>query len=155
MAYYKCGAGKVAPEYLTFYQYTGSSLDISWLDPSKLTTLARLFYDCPNLASLDMSNFTDVSATNLSMMFYGCSSLTSLDLQNLNVSPTNVGTMFKMCYSLLYLDISSMSFDNVGETSYGGMFSGVPFGCTILVKDAAAQSWLSSKFPDYTFTIKS
>lgn len=180
MAYYKCGgSGKIAPDYISFNGCPLNTLDVSWLDTSNITSMNGMFQDCENLQSLDISHFDTSKVTDMGGMFWDCQNLTSLDLSNFDVSELNVTNymftncydltsldlsnftcnipnmtyMFGNCTSLMYLDISGMEFTRA--VFYYGMFSNVPTSCTILVKDAAAQSWLSSEFPDYTFTIKS
>lgn len=121
------GGGKVSPEYVRFDNYTGTSLDLSWLDTSNITDMSKLFYECSSLSSLDVSRFNTVKATNMSNMFYNCRSLGSLDVSNFNTSNvTDVSYMFYECKGLSNLDVSRFNTSNV--TSMYSMF----YSCTSL-----------------------
>lgn len=90
-----------------------------------------------------------------SYLFNSCSSLTSIDLSSFVVAPTKVQRMFQGCTSLTTLDISGLDCTGItSSTNYTNMFNNVPTTCAIYVKDAANQAWFSSKFSNYTFTIK-
>lgn len=94
---------------------------------------------------------------SMNMFCYNDSSLKKFEFYYTNASnymtATNTGSMFSGCTSLEYLDISGIDFTSC--TNYTGMFTNVPTTCTIYVRDAANQAWLSSHFGTYTFTIKS
>ena len=117
------GGGKASPEYVSFREYSGTSLDLSWLDTSNITDMSRMFYSCDKVKLLDVSGFNTSKVTDMSNMFYGCRSLTSLDLSNFNTS--NVIDMSYMFSSLNYgvqsLDLSNFNTSKVTNMSY--MFS--------------------------------
>lgn len=82
---------------------------------------------------------------------------TTLILDNNAVKGNPVVTemygMFRYDSNLTLLDISAFDFTQcTGNISYA--FGSVPTNCTIYVKDAANQSWLTTKFSNYTFTVK-
>ena len=117
------GGGIASPEYVRFDNYTGTSLDLSWLDTSNMTDMNRMFYDCEKVTSLDVSSFNTSKVTNMSNMFYGCRSLTSLDVSHFNTS--NVTNMYNM-FSTLYYGLSSLdlsNFDTSKVTNMSNMFS--------------------------------
>ena len=85
----------------------------------------------------------------MTSMFSYCSSLTSLDLSSFNTSKiTNMSYLFDDCTKLKNLNISNFDFTNV--TIYTNIFHSVPNDCYILVKDATAKDWITSKFTNLT-----
>ena len=99
-----------------------TSLDLSNFDTSKVTDMSGMFSSCRNLTSLDLANFITSNVTNMQSMFSNCSSLTSLDLANFVTSNvTNMEFMFQRCSSLTSLDVSSFNTSNV--TGMNSMFS--------------------------------
>ena len=152
-----------------------TSLDVSSFNTSKVTYMISMFRDCKYLTNLDLSSFNTSNVTNMQNMFYGCSSLTNLDLSSFNTSNvTNMTNMFSYCSSLTSLDLSSFNtskttnmsylfddctklknlnisnFDFTNVTIYTNMFYSVPNDCYILVKDATAKDWITSKFTNLT-----
>ena len=120
------------------------------------TNIKNLFAGSTKMKTISISNITVNNCTEFSYMFSNCSSLTSIDLSSLIVTPTKVDRMFNGCTSLATLDISGLDCTGISSSSnYTNMFNNVPTTCTIYVKDAANQTWFSSKFSGYTFTIKS
>lgn len=142
------GGGKASPEYISFRQYTGTSLDLSWLDTSNMTDMTSMFENCSSLTSLDVSGFNTSNATDMTLMFYNCKNLTSLDVSSFNTSKvtrmrntfgylenissldvslfdtsrvTSMEQMFLNCSKLTSLDISNFNTSKV--TNMGGMFS--------------------------------
>ena len=78
-----------------------TSLDLSWLDTSKVTDMGFMFDYCKSLTSLDLSNFNTSNVTDMDNMFTGCSGLISLDLSNWNTSKVKkMGYMFYNCSNL-------------------------------------------------------
>ena len=116
------GGGKASPEYVSFREYKGTSLDLSWLDTSNMTDMSNMFYYCEKVKRLDVSEFNTVKVTNMSNMFNDCRSLTSLDVSHFNTSKvTNMYGMFSsLYYALQNLDLSS--FDTSNVTNMSNMF---------------------------------
>ena len=109
----------------------------------------NLFAYLTNVKIIDVSNLDTSSVTNMYGMFRGCSSITSLDLSNFNTSNvTDMYQLFYDCKVLSNLNISNFDFTKV--TSYAYMFNNVPNDCYILVKDATAKDWITSKFTSLT-----
>ena len=152
-----------------------TSLDVSGFNTSKVTYMISMFRDCKYLTNLDLSSFNTSNVTNMQSMFSGCSSLTNLDLSSFNTSNvTNMTNMFSYCSSLTSLDLSSFNtskttnmsylfddctklknlnisnFDFTKVTTYTNIFANVPNDCYILVKDATAKDWITSKFTNLT-----
>ena len=126
-----------------------TSLDLSNFDTSNVIYMSSMFAYCELLKNIDLSNFNTSKVTTMSGMFQNCSSLTNLDLSNFNTaSVTNMNMMFWNCTSLTNLNISNFDFTNV--TSYESMFEGISSDCYILVKDATAKEWITSKFTNLT-----
>ena len=109
----------VAGDYLRFKSLSKvTSIDLTYLDTSKVTDMSYMFYRCGKLTSLDVSKFDTSNVTNMSYMFGICYSLTSLDLANFVTSNvTNMSWMFSDCSSLTSLDLSSFDTSNVTDMS--------------------------------------
>lgn len=76
-------------------------------------------------------------------MFSYCSSLTSLDLSSFDTSQvTDMDRMFVDCSSLTNLDMRNATFN---ATNYPYMFSSVPDGINIIVKDETAKAWIEER----------
>ena len=172
--------GKYAPKFISFSYYDGTELneETTNLDTSNLTRMWRMFYACNNLNELNISHFntsnvTDMESTFYSLTklpkldaskwdtrkvttmlynFYNCSSLTELDLSGWDTSNvTNMNYMFYNCTKLEKLDIRNFDFTKVkASNSYNGMFSNVPAGCEIIVKNATAKSFVVARRSDFT-----
>ena len=126
-----------------------TSLDVSSFNTSNVTYMTSMFRDCSSLTSLDLSSFNTSKVTTMTSMFSYCSSLTSLDLSSFNTSKiTNMSYLFDDCTKLKNLNISNFDFTNV--TKYTNIFYSVPNDCYILVKDATAKDWITSKFTNLT-----
>ena len=136
--------------YQMFYNCSSlTSLDVSSFDTSKVKSMSNMFNGCSKLTSLDLSNFNTSNVTNMQNMFGRCYLLTELDLSNFDTSSvTNMSAMFYTCINLNNLNISNFDFSKV--TSYSNMFQSVPANCYILVKDATAKEWITSKFTNLT-----
>lgn len=131
-----------------FYAYPLSEIP-TLIGMEKVTNMSNMFSYSYSLTDLDLSNWNTSSAKKMTQMFYGCSYLTSLNLSSFNTSNvTTMEQMFGNCSKLTNLNISNFDFTNV--RSYSGMFYGVPSDCYILVKDAAAKEWITSKFTNLT-----
>ena len=126
-----------------------TSLDLSSFNTSKVIYMREMFRQCSSLISLDLSSFDTSNVKYMTNMFRDCSSLTSLNLSSFNTSKvTDMDAMFSGCSSLTNLNISNFDFTNV--TTYTSMFQSVPNDCYILVKDATAKDWITSKFTNLT-----
>ena len=101
--------------------------DSQFLNTSKMTSMAGMFFYCSKMTWLPTNEFDTSSATNMWAMFYGCSALEELDVSGFNTSRvTDMTGMFCSCSSLTSLDVSN--FDTGNVTSFNGMF----YGCTSL-----------------------
>ena len=132
---------KARPDYVSFYQYGGTSLDISWLDVSNVTSMLSMFSVCSNLTALDVGNWNTSNVTNMSHMFYNCTKLTSLNLANFNTNNvTNFDFMFAYCRQLATIDISSMNTPTKqGAMTFNRCGANLETPTTVYVKDAAMQ----------------
>ena len=132
-----------------FASYQGTELDLSNFDTSKVIYMNYMFYRCSSLKNLDLSNFGKTPVASLSLMFYACSSLETINLsnfENTRLCPAN--QMFFACRKLKNINISKFDFTKI--TNYTQMFDNVPTDCYILVKDAEAKEWITSKFTTLT-----
>ena len=161
-----------------------TNLNVTNFDTSQVTNMDNMFASCSSLTSLNLSNFNTSRVTSMNSMFMGCSILSSLNLLSFNTSQvTDMGYMFANCNGLTSLDLSS--FDTARVTNMSHMFNSesikiidlrnatfnldVPSSffdmmfClfhqydNIIVKDAAAKTWvesaLSSSLASGTVTI--
>ena len=77
--------GTVMPEDCSamFLQFKAEKIDLSKADTSKVKSMARMFYECSELASLDISSFNTANVTDMNSMFYKCTSLKGSMYQSL------------------------------------------------------------------------
>lgn len=113
------GGGKASPEYVSFREYKGTSLDLSWLDTGNMTDMSGMFYYCEKVKRLDVSEFNTVKVTNMSNMFNSCRALTSLDVSNFDTSNvTDMSYMFSsLYYAIQNLDLSNFNTSKVTDMS--------------------------------------
>lgn len=135
---------KARPNYVSFCQYSGTSLDISWLDVSNITSMNNMFQNCSSLTTLDVSSWDTGNITNMNSMFSGCKNLTVLDLSNFTTSETTsfmASSMFSNCRKLTEVDISNMDLTRIATINY--MFencgSDNETPTIVYVKDEASQ----------------
>lgn len=82
----------------------------------------------------------------MSQMFLECTSLTNLDLSSFDTSNvTDISNIFGICMNLTNLNMSNAVFN---ATSYSSMFSSVPNGIAIIVKDTTAKTWIEARLSD-------
>ncbi len=113
------GGGKASPEYVSFYQYSGTSLDLSWLDTRNMTNMNNMFSYCHKLTNLDVSGLNTSNVTNMYYMFTTCDSLTNLDVSNFDTSKViDMQGMFRNCKKLTSLDLSNFDTSKVTTMSY-------------------------------------
>lgn len=108
---------KIAPTTLTFSEYAGTELDLSFIDTSRMTSFGNLFNKCENLKSLDVSHFNTQNVTAMQMTFARCNSLEEVKgLENWKTPKlTNISYMFNTCSKIKKVDFSS--FDSTNITS--------------------------------------
>lgn len=92
--------------YGLFYNYPGTSIDLSEVDVSNTTSITEMFSHCYNVTSLDLSNFNTSNVEYMSNLFTDCNSLTSIDISNWDVSNVQYcSSLFVNCNSLTTLKI--------------------------------------------------
>ena len=106
-----------------FYGFSKiTSLDLSYFDTSKVTTMSKMFRNMDNLETLDLSSFDTSKVTSMVEMFDHCNSLHSLNINNFDTSNvTNMDQMFTHCINLESLDVSHFNTSKV--TGMSEMFS--------------------------------
>ena len=118
-------------------------LEVILKETNTITSMNRMFRDCPNLFSLpDFSEWDTSNVTDMHSLFNGCSSLTILsDISNWNTE--NVKTiryLFWGCMSLTHLpDISKWNTSNM--TDFEGVFN----NCSKLLYLPDISKWDTSK----------
>ena len=114
-----------------FYCMTNlqSITGMNYLNTSKVTNMAWMFYGSTKLTSLDLSHFNTSKVTDMGAMFPSCKSLTSLDLSSFNTSQVAYMTnMFTYCSNLQTITVGS-DWSTAAVTSSTNMFN----NCTSLV----------------------
>ena len=113
---------------------------LEYLNTSRVTNMANMFYECNKLTSLDVSHFNTSKVTDMSNLFEGCFRLTSLDVSSWDTSNvTYMMSMFGSCYNLATLDLSNWNTSNVMNTVY--MF----YSCRNLITIYASEKWNMDK----------
>lgn len=109
-----------------FYCYSGSELDLSGLDTSRVTTMNNMFTYSYGLSSLNLSNWDTRSVGDMNSMFSNCSALSSLDLSHFNTSNvSDMSYMFNYCTGLASLNLNNWDTRNV--TNMNCMFTNCVF----------------------------
>lgn len=145
------GAGKIGMNADSSNVFNGFSKMISFnganvLFASKVTTLAKAFYDCMVLKNLDLNGWNTSNVVNLESAFNGMLALESVNVGNWNTSNvTNMKTVFQCCPKITELDLSNWTTDNV--TTLNGIFSGVTNygGAMALTNISGIENWDTSK----------
>ena len=128
-----------------------TSIDLSNFNTSKVINMAGMFNKCSNLKSLDLSNFDTSNVTTMAGMFQLCSSLTELDLSNFDTSKvTDMAYMINSCYKLQTLNMSQANFSKV--TSYKYMFWSTNGTINVIVKDNTAHDFIRARLNDHNLT---
>ena len=134
----------------TMFQTTKiASLDLSHFNTSAVTNMSYMFQSCSALTNLNLANWDTKKVTNMTGMFKHCTVIEELDLSSFDTSNvTNMQEMFFCCYKLAKLDIRNFDFSKVTTytKAFGGDSSSFPANCLVIVKDATAKSWITSKF---------
>ena len=102
------------------------SVDITNFDPSNVTTVAGMFYECDSLTSIDLSSFrTTDKLTDMRNMFYGAYGLSSIDLSAMDTSSvTDMNGLFRGT-SITSVDFTKFSTASVTDIGY--MLAGVGY----------------------------
>ena len=128
-----------------------TSIDVSNFDTSKVIDMTGMFNKCSNLKNLDVSNFDTSNVTTMRTMFQLCSSLTELDLSNFDTSKViDMAYMFNSCYKLQTLNMSQANFSKV--TSYKYMFWSTNGTINVIVKDNTAHDFIRARLNDNNLT---
>ena len=128
-----------------------TSIDVSNFDTSKVIDMRGMFNKCSNLKNLDVSNFDTSNVTTMRTMFQLCSSLTELDLSNFDTSKvTDMAYMINSCYKLQTLNMSQANFSKV--TSYKYMFWSTNGTINVIVKDNTAHDFIRARLNDNNLT---
>jgi surface protein len=114
--------------YYLFYNFSNvESIDLTYLDTSRVTNMSRMFLTCYSLKNVNLSNFDTSEVTNMQSMFRDCNNLTSLDVSHFDTSQvTDMSEMFSDCSTLTSLDVRNFDTEKVREMQC--MF----FGCNSL-----------------------
>ena len=128
-----------------------TSIDVSNFDTSKVIDMRGMFNKCSNLKNLDVSNFDTSNVTTMRAMFQLCSSLTELDLSNFDTSKvTDMAYMINSCYKLQTLNMSQANFSKI--TSYKSMFWSTNGTINVIVKDNTAHDFIRARLNDHNLT---
>lgn len=141
--------GKVTDMRSMFSATKVASLDLSHFNTSNVTDMGYMFQSCGALTNLNLANWNTKKVTNMTTMFKHCTVIEELDLSSFDTSNvTNMQEMFFCCYKLAKLDIRNFDFSKVTNytKAFGGDSTSFPADCLVIVKDATAKSWITSKF---------
>ena len=102
--------------YLFAYLNNVTSIDLKYIDTSKVTSMNGMFRNCTSLTKLDLSNFDTSNVADMNRMFDRCSSVTTLDLSGFDTSNVkSMSDIFIRCYSLKEINLSSFNTSNVTD----------------------------------------
>lgn len=88
-----------------FYQYKGTSLDLSSWDTSNVTDMNFMFGNCEKVTSFDLQSLNVDNVTKMSYLFYYCKAAKSINLTGWNTSNvTDMSYMFNNCIVLTSID---------------------------------------------------
>lgn len=78
------GGDVVHPKFVSFANFNGSEIDLSWLRTDNITSMKNMFYFdiTNNVTSLDVSKFDTRNVVNMSGTFRNCKNLTTLNISN-------------------------------------------------------------------------
>ena len=100
------------------------TLDLSYLDTSKVTNMYAMFKDLSNVNVLDVTRFDTSKVTNMSSMFENVSKVINLDVTHFNtINVMYMSSMFKGMSNLKYLDVTH--FDTSSVIGMDFMFEGL------------------------------
>ena len=104
-------------------------IDLTYLNTSLTTNMARLFALCSSLTSVNIKTLDTSNVTDMSHMFAYCSELLSLDLSNFDTSNvTSMASMFAALFENKIKEIKfGKNFDTSNVTNMESMFSGCSF----------------------------
>ena len=95
------------------------TIDLTYLDTSRVTRMEQMFRGCSNLTSLDLSMFNTSKVTSMNMMFYSCSSLINLNLSSFDTSNvTDMSWMIRSCANLSELNLDDFDTSKVTNMQY-------------------------------------
>lgn len=127
---YEGSSGTVSPSFVSFMNYSGTTLDISWLRTNNMTNMINMFYACANLTQLDISNFDTSNVTYMSNFLDSGSGSLNFKLTNLiglnNLNTDKVINISRFLYNRAgfntKIDMSQSKFTVCTDFSY--MFYG-------------------------------
>lgn len=123
-----------------------TTLDLSWLDTSKVTNMNSMFQNCSGLTSINLNSMDTANVTDMSYMFYRCLNLTALNLSGFNTSNvTDMGDMFHNCSKLTTINVSGWNLSKV--TSLHCMFD----GCSALNTITGINNWNTGNVTDMEY----
>lgn len=125
----------IHPNYVTFQDYSGSEMDISWLRTDRMTTMRNMFKfsTSNNVKKLDVSKFDTSNVTDMYGMFQYCKSVSSLNLSSFNFSKvTNISYMFNVYNASYGAKLNSLTFPDVVDLRKCTNFSYLFQNCNVL-----------------------
>lgn len=167
-------ANKYAPRILSFYKYTGTTLNdkltgidmtncvsmynflcnvtsirnltLTNLDTSKVKTMDYFTY-CGDFYTVDMSGCKTPKLESAISMFAYNANLTHVNIKDFDFSSMQkMQYMFMGCKKLTQVDMSNIDFSKIPTTvNANDMFRDVPSSCVVLVKDSTAKTWFTDK----------
>lgn len=102
----------------TAYWFAGfinaRTIDVSWIDTSRVTDMTGMFLSCSSVTSLNVASFNTSNVTNMTQVFAQCSSLRTLEAPKWNTSKvTTIYGIFGRCTALKSVNIADWDMSKV------------------------------------------
>lgn len=116
---------------------------------NKLESMQYFCYNLPLLENIDLTHTEFPKGKQLNYAFTNCAKIKRIDLSGITGPVNNLYSFCNGCTALEYIDISGI--DLTAEIySTMSMFSGVSYGCEVIVRDEGSKTWFNTNFPNYT-----
>lgn len=114
--------GKITPLTLDLHESTSNIINTQAVDTSRLTNMANMFKDCPNVETLDLTGWNFENTTTIGNMFNGCLKLKEVKANEINaINSLSFANVFSNCPA-----IETIPYINAPKTTnFSGMFYNV------------------------------
>lgn len=113
-----------------------TTINLAWLDLSKVSSVSNMFECCAVLEELDLSKVNAKAIKYADCIFEGCSNLVKLNLTGLKMENLVAGwCMFKNCYNLKEILVTDFP-NKLSDEQRNSMFENCGIACFTLVTEA-------------------
>lgn len=113
-----------------------ATINLAWLDLSKVSSVSNMFECCTVLEELDLSKVNAKAIKYSDCIFEGCSNLAKLNLTGLKMENLVAGwCMFKNCYNLKEILVTDFP-NKLSDEQRNSMFENCGIACFTLVTEA-------------------